>query len=287
MLLANDLACAPRPVYLAGASAVSMNQEARNSVNLNKYISDTGVCSRRGAEQFIVAGRVTVNGVVAQLGNRVSPGDVVLIDGKPLKEKPKLIYLALNKPVGIVSSTETHVPDNIISFVNYPQRLFPIGRLDKDSEGLIFLTNDGDIVNKILRAGNQHEKEYIVRVDRAYDGEFLKRMASGVPVLDTVTKKCRTWGIDRQTFGIVLTQGLNRQIRRMCEYLGYRVVSLQRIRIMNISLGQLRKGAWRLLTEQEMEQIHALVRSSVKTEEASRQTSAPKTGQKPRFHRRK
>ncbi|MBL7944273.1 MAG: 23S rRNA pseudouridine(2604) synthase RluF [Flavobacteriales bacterium] len=249
-----------------------MNQPARDTINLNKYISETGICSRRGAEEFIASGRVTINGVVAKLGNRVGEGDVVLIDGKPLKVKPKLIYLALNKPAGIVCTTETHVRNNIVDFVNYHQRLFPIGRLDKDSEGLIFLTNDGDIVNKILRAGNNHEKEYIVRLDKAYNGEFIRKMANGVPILDTVTQKCRVWGIDRNTFGIILTQGLNRQIRRMCEYFGYEVTALKRIRIMNISLGNLKKGTWRMLSEAEMSQINNLVKTSLKTEEASRKS---------------
>ena len=200
-----------------------MENNNETSINLNKYISSTGICSRREAERFINEGRVTINGKPTQLGNRVHEGDVVKIDGKPLKAKPKTIYIALNKPVGIVCTTDSKERKNIVKFVGHPQRLFPIGRLDKPSEGLIFLTNDGDIVNKILRAGNNHEKEYIVSVDKPFDERFIKRMSNGIPILGTVTKKCNVERINDTTFKIVLVQGLNRQIRRMCEYLGYEV----------------------------------------------------------------
>lgn len=241
--------------------------DSETSINLNKFISDTGICSRRAAEKFILEGRVKINGQPTQLGNRVKPGDVVTLDGKPLKSTPKLLYLAFNKPPGITCTTETHIPGNIISYINHPQRLFPIGRLDKESEGLIFLTNDGNIVNKILRAGNNHQKEYIVTVNKPISPEFIKRMAGGVPILDTVTQKCRVRQLSKTTFNIILTQGLNRQIRRMCEYLGYEVQKLVRIRIMNVSLGNLKKGEWRYLDETEMQEIQNLVADSKKTAE--------------------
>ena len=247
-----------------------MENNNDTSINLNKYISSTGICSRREAERFITEGRVTINGKPTQLGNRVHEGDVVKIDGKPLKAKPKTIYIALNKPVGIVCTTDSKERKNIVKFVGHPQRLFPIGRLDKPSEGLIFLTNDGDIVNKILRAGNNHEKEYIVTVDKPFDERFIQRMSNGIPILGTVTKKCKVERINNTTFKIILVQGLNRQIRRMCEYLGYEVTKLKRTRIMNVSLGNLKVGEWRELTSKEMEEINKLVTSSSKTEEASK-----------------
>lgn len=241
----------------------------KESINLNKYISSTGICSRREAEKFIVAGDVTINGEVAQLGNRVFEGDEVKLQGKPLKSKPKTLYIALNKPVGIVSTTDSKERRNIVRHVNHPQRLFPIGRLDKPSEGLIFLTNDGDIVNKILRAGNNHQKEYIVTVDKIIDDVFIRKMSNGIPILGTVTKKCKVARVNDYTFTIVLTQGLNRQIRRMCEYLGYDVMKLKRTRIMNVNLGSLKSGEWRELSEKEMNEINQMISSSSKTEEAS------------------
>lgn len=247
-----------------------MEDPNETSISLNKYISSTGVCSRREADAWIEAGRVTINGQIAVKGNRVSEGDVVLLDGKPLKSKPRTLYIAFNKPVGIVSTTDPKEPKNIIRFINHPQRLFPIGRLDKDSQGLIFLTNDGDIVNKVLRAGNNHEKEYVVTVDRPYSRDFLQRMSTGIPILGTVTRPCRTEPVNETTFRIILTQGLNRQIRRMCEYLGYEVVRLKRTRIMHIQLGKLPPGQWRELTPEEVRTIQKLVQDSVKTEEASR-----------------
>ncbi len=239
------------------------------SISLNKFISDTGICSRREADKLIQEGLVTLNGLTAKTGNRVQAGDKVLVNGKLLKAPPKTIYLAFNKPVGITCTTDIKEKGNIISYINYPQRIFPIGRLDKPSEGLIFLTNDGNIVNKILRAGNNHQKEYVVTVNKPITPQFIQRMGNGIPILGTVTKKCLVKQNGPLVFTIVLTQGLNRQIRRMCEYLGYTVVKLKRVRIMNIDLGKLPVGKWRLLTPQEIDTIQALVASSVKTEEAS------------------
>ncbi|MDE0534855.1 23S rRNA pseudouridine(2604) synthase RluF [Tenacibaculum sp. L6] len=256
------------------------NNNNDTSINLNKYISSTGICSRREAERFITEGRVTINGKPTQLGNRVHEGDVVKIDGKPLKEKPKTIYIALNKPVGIVCTTDSKERKNIVKFVGHPQRLFPIGRLDKPSEGLIFLTNDGDIVNKILRAGNNHEKEYIVSVNKPFDERFMKRMSNGIPILGTVTKKCKVERINDTTFKIILVQGLNRQIRRMCEYLGYEVKKLKRTRIMNVTLGNLKVGEWRELTSKEMDEINKLVAGSSKTYEESEKKNQKASPQK-------
>lgn len=246
-----------------------MENKNQNSINLNKFISSTGICSRRDAEKFIIAGRVTINKNVAQLGNRVFDGDEVRVDGRLLKSKPKTLYIALNKPVGIVCTTDSKERKNIVKFIGHPERLFPIGRLDKPSEGLIFLTNDGDIVNKILRAGNNHEKEYIVSVDKKITDNFIEKMSNGIPILGTVTQKCKVEKITDFVFKIILTQGLNRQIRRMCEYLGYEVTKLKRERIMNVSLDKLKTGDWRELTEDEMKEINQMIASSSKTEEAS------------------
>ena len=221
-------------------------------MRINKYLSETGACSRREADAWIAAGRVTVDGAVAVLGTQVEAGQTVLLDGQPLRARPRRIYLALNKPVGIECTTDPRVPDNIVAFVGHRERIYPIGRLDKDSEGLILLTNDGDIVNTVLRAENAHEKEYVVAVDRPLTPAFLHGMASGVPILDTVTNPCRVTQVGRNTFRIVLTQGLNRQIRRMCEYFDYTVRRLQRVRIMHIPLGDLPSGAWRELTAAEV-----------------------------------
>ncbi len=206
-------------------------------MRLNKYLAETGACSRREADQWIEAGRVSVNGARAVLGTQVADGDDVQVDGRPLRPKPRRVYLALNKPIGIECTTDRDVPGNIVDFVGYPERVFPIGRLDKDSEGLILLTNDGDIVNTVLRAEHEHEKEYVVAVDRPLTAAFLAGMAAGVPILDTVTNPCRVAQVGRNTFRIVLTQGLNRQIRRMCEHFGYTVRRLQRVRIMHVQLG--------------------------------------------------
>lgn len=223
-----------------------------NSISLNKYISSTGICSRREADKWIDAGHVRINGKVAQKGNRVFENDVVKVDGKQLKSKPALVYIALNKPPGITSTTDLNDKDNIIDFVNHPKRIFPIGRLDKASSGLILLTNDGDIVNKILRTENNHEKEYIVTVNRPITDDFIYNMRKGVPILGTVTKKCYVRKLNDKKFKIILTQGLNRQIRRMCEYYDYNVMTLKRVRIMNIELANLKVGQWRDLTAAEL-----------------------------------
>jgi len=241
-----------------------MKEKNRDTISLNKFISDTGICSRRQADEMIRAGRVTLNGEVARPGNRVAKGDTVLLDGKPLKEKEKAVYLAFNKPRGIICTTDDKAEDNIIRYINYPQRIFPIGRLDVASEGLILLTNDGDVVNKILRASNNHEKEYIVSVDRAVSADFIRQMSNGVPILDTVTKKCEVEKLKANVFKIILTQGLNRQIRRMCEYLGYEVKKLKRVRIMNIKLGRLKAGEWRELRPGEIQELKSRVKGSKK-----------------------
>lgn len=227
-------------------------------MRLNKFISDTGVCSRREADAWIEAGRVTINGVAATLGTQVKPGDDVRIDGKALAGKRADIYIALNKPVGVTCTTERRIKGNIVDFVNHPERIFPIGRLDKDSEGLILLTNNGDIVNRILRAENAHEKEYVVTVDKPVTASFLRGMASGVRILGTLTKPCRTKKLASDVLGITLTQGLNRQIRRMSAAFGYRVRRLQRIRIMHIELGSLKTGQWRNLTPLEVDRLLSL-----------------------------
>ncbi len=236
---------------------------------LNKFISETGFCSRREADKLIEQGRVKVNGNIPELGTKVSDEDDVSIDGKPLKEKEKTVYIAFNKPIGVTSTTDLKDRDNIIDYINYPSRIFPIGRLDKPSEGLIFLTNDGDIVNKILRAGNHHEKEYIVTVDKIITEEFIKKMRNGVPILDTITQKCFIKKEADYRFRIVLTQGLNRQIRRMCEVLDYKVQKLKRVRIMNVKLDGIKLGEWRYLTPTEMKAINESIATSSKTEEAS------------------
>ncbi len=235
------------------------------SISLNKYISSTGICSRRKADKLIEAGRVKINGSVAKKGNRVLPKDTILLDGKKLSSKKQDIYIALNKPIGIVSTTDAKEPNNIIDFVGHRERLFPIGRLDKASQGLILLTNDGDIVNKILRAGNKHEKEYVVKVDKPITKEFLHKLRSGVPILGSVTKKCRVSQIDPYTFDMVLIEGKNRQIRRMCEYLGYDVKSLKRVRIMDLTLKHLKVGQWRKLTPKEVSKLQKSVSDSKKT----------------------
>ncbi|GAB2666400.1 23S rRNA pseudouridine(2604) synthase RluF [Vibrio panuliri] len=240
-----------------------------NAKRLNKYISETGFCSRREADKLIEQGRVTINGKMPEMGMKVLPNDDVCIDGNPLKAKEKPVYIALNKPTGITCTTERDIPGNIVDFIGHKSRIFPIGRLDKPSDGLIFLTNDGDIVNKILRAGNNHEKEYVVRVDKPITNEFLKAMSSGVNILDTVTLPCKVSKETKFSFRIVLTQGLNRQIRRMCEALGYEVFKLRRVRIMNISLDGIPNGQWRYLTDDEINEIHAMCEGSVSTEEAS------------------
>jgi 23S rRNA pseudouridine2604 synthase len=236
---------------------------------LNKAISETGFCSRRGADKFIEAGEVKVNGETATLGVKVSAEDVIEVNGKVITKEVNKIYLVFNKPIGITCTTDTEIKGNIITYIKYPERIFHIGRLDKPSDGLIFMTNDGDIVNKILRSKNNHEKEYIVRVNRNVSSYFLKEMASGVRILDTVTLPCKVEKIDDHTFNITLTQGLNRQIRRMCLELGYEVRTLKRVRIMNIHLGGLKPGKYRHFTKLELEDLFHLVDDSIKTEEAS------------------
>lgn len=240
-----------------------------NLKRLNKFIGETGYCSRREADKLIEEGRVTINGVVPEMGTKVSPTDEVRIDGKLIVEqREKPVYLAFNKPVGIECTTNLDVRNNIVDYINYPKRIFPIGRLDKASEGLIFMTNDGDIVNKILRARNNHEKEYIVTVNRPITDRFIERMGNGVPILDTITRKCKVEQVSKYIFKIILTQGLNRQIRRMTEYLGYDVTALKRTRIINISL-DVPVGRYRDLTDAEIKELNQLIEPSSKTEEAS------------------
>ncbi len=225
------------------------------TMRINKFLSEAGITSRRGADKWIEAGRITINGELAQLGSRVSESDEVRADGKLISTKPKRVYLMLNKPVGITSTTERHIEGNVVDYMNYPTRIFHIGRLDKDSEGLLLMTNDGDIVNEILREEHGHEKEYIVTVDRPFDQQFIDTMESGVPILGTMTKPCKVKRLGAKTFNITLTQGMNRQIRRMTEALGYDVVKLKRTRIVNIELGNLKYGDWRELTEQELQTL--------------------------------
>jgi 23S rRNA pseudouridine2604 synthase len=237
-------------------------------VRINKYFSEIGYCSRREADKLVAQNRVTINGVLAEMGSKVLPTDEIRLDGKLISaknNKPKPVYLLLNKPRGIVCTTDTkREKNNIVDFINYPERIFPIGRLDKDSQGLILLTNDGDIVNKILRARNNHEKEYLVTVKEPITPKFIQRMGNGVPILDTVTNKCHVEQVDTHQFKIILTQGLNRQIRRMCEYLGNKVTRLKRYRIMNIHL-DVPVGKWRHLTDKELKDLNKLLTHSTKT----------------------
>ncbi|MBR4344885.1 MAG: 23S rRNA pseudouridine(2604) synthase RluF [Lachnospiraceae bacterium] len=237
-------------------------EKISSGIRVNKYLADAGVCSRREADRAVAEGKVQIDGELAVMGSKVLPGQKVTFNGKLVTKKEDLVLIALNKPKGIISTTDRREKDNIIDFLNFPERIFPIGRLDKDSEGLILLTNDGDIVNKILRAGNYHEKEYIVTVNKDITEEFLKAMAGGVPILDTVTRPCKIERIERNVFRIILTQGLNRQIRRMCEALGYRVRSLTRVRIMNIKLGRLLSGTYRNLTPKELEELKEMIADS-------------------------
>ncbi|SFA70329.1 MULTISPECIES: 23S rRNA pseudouridine(2604) synthase RluF [unclassified Bacillus (in: firmicutes)] len=229
-------------------------------MRINKYISETGFCSRREADKLVEAKRVKINGKLAELGSAVEAGDLVEVDGQQVGEKKTPIYIALNKPVGITSTTERHIKGNIVDFVNHHERIFPIGRLDKDSDGLILMTNDGDIVNKILRAENNHEKEYIVTVSKPVTPQFIEGMASGVKILGQTTKRCKVTKVSDRVFNIVLTQGLNRQIRRMCAVFGYEVVKLQRVRIMNITLDGLKIGEWRDLSKKELSVLMDLIK---------------------------
>ena len=237
------------------------------ATRINKYLSEVGFCSRRAADRLIDEGKVKINGAIPEIGTKVEDGDQVEVMGERINKskKQKNTYLAFNKPVGIVCTTDRRVEkDNIIDFIKYPKRIFPVGRLDKQSEGLIFLTNDGDIVNKILRAKNNHEKEYIVSVDLPINKEFIQRMSNGVEILDTITKNCFVKQLGQKKFKIILTQGLNRQIRRMCEFLGYRVMSLKRVRIMNIKL-DVPTGKYREFTKEELIQLKGLLEKSAKT----------------------
>lgn len=234
---------------------LTAQDDEKDEIRINKFLSEAGVCSRREADRFIQEGKVKIDGVIAQMGSKVNKSSLVTFFDKPIKKENKLVLIAFHKPEGIVSTTDQREPDNIIDYIKYGMRIYPIGRLDKDSEGLILLTNDGNIVNKILRAENSHEKEYVVTVNKEINAEFIKAMSSGVPILDTVTNPCTVKLIDKFSFNIILTQGLNRQIRRMCEYLGYRVINLRRIRIMNINLGRLKPGDYRNVTEDEIEEL--------------------------------
>ena len=244
---------------------------------LNKYISSSGLCSRREADRLIEERRVTVNGNPALMGMRVLPGQKVKVNGKLIETDIEPVYVAFNKPVGIVSTTDTQERDNIVDFIRHEQRIFPIGRLDKDSQGLILLTNDGDIVNKILRAGNNHTKVYLVKVNKPITKDFLTRMAQGVPILDRVTRRCEIVEINPFVFQISLIQGLNRQIRRMCEYFDYEVIKLERIRIMNIKLGNLRRGNWRNLTESELEGLFNMLEDSDGTAQTKKVSNSNKS----------
>ncbi len=262
----------------------------RTTIRLNKFISDSGFCSRREADKVIDSNRVKINGQRAELGTRVEPGDTVTVDGQVIAASPEnksdRVYIAYNKPVGITCTTDRRIKGNIVDAIDHKERIFPIGRLDKPSEGLILLTSDGDIVNKILRAENAHEKEYLVTVNKSIDDNFVEKMSRGVPILDTVTKPCKVTPVGRSVFKIVLTQGLNRQIRRMCEYLGYDVTKLVRLRIMNIDLGRLKHGQWRNLSQQEMDELNASISHS-KSEAKIWETHPSSREQKPRNKPRK
>lgn len=249
---------------MAQKNNLIIHNDRKDEVRLNKFISETGYCSRREADKLVEQGRVTIDGVKATIGMKVIKGQQVKVDGKSITKEEEQVYIALNKPVGITCTTEKKIKGNIVDFVGHEKRIFHIGRLDKDSEGLILLTNDGDIVNKILRAGNNHEKEYIVTVDKTINDDFIKKMSSGVRILGTITKKCYVNKEGSKTFRIILTEGMNRQIRRMCSALGYEVTKLKRIRIMNINLGTLKIGQWRDLTNKELTELNRLIQKSVK-----------------------
>lgn len=231
-------------------------------IRLNKFLSEAGVCSRREADRLIESGRVTVDGKRAEMGMRISDTQIVRVGKKEIRPRNEMVLLAVNKPVGVVCTEEKREKNNIINFLKYPTRITYIGRLDKDSEGLLLMTNNGDIINKMMRAGNQHEKEYKVTVNKPVTEEFIKKMAGGVPILDTVTRKCQVERIGKYKFRIILTQGLNRQIRRMCEYLGYKVTRLERIRVMNIELGDLKVGEYRKVTEEEIAKLYEMIKDS-------------------------
>jgi len=271
-------------------------QQESDAIRLNKYISESGICSRREADRYIEMGQVLINGRKAKIGDRVKPSDSVMVNGREIepRQQAEHIYLAFNKPVGIVSTTEPGVRDNIVNYVNHSERVFPIGRLDKDSQGLIFLTSNGDIVNKILRASNHHQKEYLVTVNKPITAQFIQDMAGGVPILGVMTKKCFVQQETAFVFRIILVQGLNRQIRRMCEYFGYDVVKLERIRIMNVKLKGLPLGEWRELATDELSEIFKLIENSSgedkKSESkkpAAKKNPPPASGKKGQGHTKK
>lgn len=236
-----------------------------SGIRLNKFLSEAGVCSRREADKLIESGKVTIDGKTAEMGAKVQSGQKVCLNGKELRKEEEAVILAVYKPKGIVCTAEKKEKNNIIDFLKYPKRIYYIGRLDKDSEGLILMTNQGELVNKMMRSGNCHEKEYIVQVNKPINAGFLKGMANGVPILDTVTRKCFVEAIGKKQFRIILTQGLNRQIRRMCEYFDYEVTELKRVRVMNIKLGDLRPGEYRSLTNKEVKELHELIKNSSNT----------------------
>ncbi|PXV89387.1 pseudouridine synthase [Lachnotalea glycerini] len=242
-----------------------VERKSRELIRLNKYLSEAGICSRREADRLIEAGKITVDGIVAVMGTKVDGSQKICVENTLVKHEEKMVLLAFNKPVGVVCTTQKKETNNIVDYIGYSQRIYPVGRLDKDSQGLILMTNNGDIVNKMMRSGNMHEKEYIVDVDRVITNDFLKGMAKGVPILDTVTRECRIEKVGKYTFKIIITQGLNRQIRRMCEYFGYKVTKLERVRIMNISLGNLRQGKYREVTSEEINKLNKLILHSSNT----------------------
>lgn len=255
-------ACLRRELRIAYPGKKYYNKTmSKDKIRLNKYLSEAGVCSRREADRLIQEGKVTVDGRIALMGERVSESQRILVNRRPVEREERRVLLLLNKPRGVICTAKNQ-KNNIVEFVNYPIRVYPVGRLDVDSQGLILLTNQGDLVNKIMRAGNYHEKEYLVTVDKKITAGFLKKMGGGVPILDTVTRPCRVERIDQKSFRIVLTQGLNRQIRRMCEYLGYQVVRLKRVRIMNLELGDLPTGGFREATEEEWRGLLRLLEHS-------------------------
>lgn len=242
-----------------------VERKSRELIRLNKYLSEAGICSRREADRLIEAGKITVDGIVAVMGTKVDGSQKICVENTLVKHEENMVLLAFNKPVGVVCTTQKKETNNIVDYIGYSQRIYPVGRLDKDSQGLILMTNNGDIVNKMMRSGNMHEKEYIVDVDRVITNDFLKGMAKGVPILDTVTRECRIEKVGKYTFKIIITQGLNRQIRRMCEYFGYKVTKLERVRIMNISLGNLRQGKYREVTSEEINKLNKLILHSSNT----------------------
>lgn len=246
-------------------NSIPPDPESTDGIRINKYLSEAGTCSRREADRLIADGKVLIDGHAAVMGQKVLPGQKIEVENQSVELEEELVYLVYHKPAGVTCTTDRKIHRNIIDAVGHPKRVFPVGRLDKMSTGLIFLTNDGDIVNKILRAGNYHEKEYLVTVDKPVDEKFIEDMSSGIPILGTVTRKCTVWKEAEKEFRIILTQGLNRQIRRMCEYLGYEVTGLERIRIMHISLGSLKPGKWRNMTPRELSELNRLIRDSKKT----------------------